>query len=232
MKKIFVLGLTVLLCLAWCLTAFAGGFVSSPSSKGAPELVEAKNESEDCEAVLQIKGYGERHSLPDAIREVFEYAYSVIKNTTDLTTLSAKLAQIAQEKGYDASYLAVSDFFDISSSDCDTHENHGHFELVLKADALKNFVCLLHYYNGEWRVVEDAKVVENGTHLEFTEDEFSPFAIVVYTGEAPVQAPSGLTVGQGILLAVGIIIGLGGLFSLAWFVIIPAMKQRKKKEEQ
>ncbi len=230
MKKFLVLALSVLLSLTWCLTAFAAGsFITSPSAKGAPELIKAENESEGCEAMLVIKSYAERNSLPDDVREMFEYAYNTIKNTEDLTTLSAKLAQIANEKGYAAGDLAVSDFFDISSTDCEHHDDHGHFDITLKADALKNFVCLLHYYNGEWRVIEDAEVVENGTHLEFTEDEFSPFAIVVYTGEAPVTPPSGLTVGQGILLAVGILASAGGLFALAWFVILPAIKKRKKE---
>ena len=191
-------------------------------------MIKGENESEDCDAMLQIKSYAERDSLPDDVREMFEYAYNMIKNTDDLTTLSSALADLAEEKGYVAADLAVSDFFDISSTDCAHHDDHGHFDITLKADALKNFVALLHYYNGEWRLVEDAEVVENGTHLEFTEDEFSPFAIVVYTGEAPVE-PSGLTVGQGILLAVGIIAGAGGLFALAWFVILPAIKKRKKE---
>lgn len=228
MKKLLVLTLTVLLSLTWCLTAFADAFVTSPSSKGAPELVKAENESEDCEAMLQIKSYAERNSLPDDVRAMFEYAYNTIKNTVDLTTLNAKLAQLASEKGYAAADLAVSDFFDISSTDCASHADHGHFDITLKADALKNFAALLHYYNGEWHFVEDAQVTGNGTHLEFSEDEFSPFAIVVYTGEPVVEPPSGLTVGQGILLAVGIIVGVGGLFSLAWFVILPAIKKRKQ----
>lgn len=229
MKRFLVLVLSVLLSLTLCMNAFAAGsFVVSPSTKGAPELIKGENESEDCDAMLQIKSYAERDSLPDDVREMFEYAYNMIKNTDDLTTLSAALARLAEEKGYASADLAVSDFFDISSTDCAHHDDHGHFDVTLKADALKNFVALLHYYNGEWRLVEDAEVVENGTHLEFTEDEFSPFAIVVYTGEAPVE-PSGLTVGQGILLAVGIIAGAGGLFALAWFVILPAIKKRKKE---
>ena len=59
----------------------------------------------------------------------------------------------------------------------------------MKSDALKNFVCLLHYYNGEWRIVEDAKVTQNGEHLEFTEKEFSPFAIIVSTEVEEADAP-------------------------------------------
>lgn len=228
MKKLLVLTLAALLILTWSVAAFAtGSFVTSPSTKGAPELVDAKNESEDCVATLLIKSYAERHSLPEDVRAMFEAAYNAIKNTADLTTLNQKLAQLASEKGYAAADLAVSDFFDISSTDCASHDNHGHFDITLKADALKNFVALLHYYNGEWRVVEDAKVTENGTHLEFTEDEFSPFAIVVYTGEPIVEEPTGLTVGQGILIGVGAVTVAGGLFALIWFVVIPAIKKKK-----
>ncbi len=183
MKKIVALVLTLVLVLGLCLTASAelGSFVESPSNNSAPQLVGAKNEDEDCVARLIITAYADRDDLSEKNHKKLEEAYGIIIKTEDLSKLNKKVADAAKKSGAKVSDLAVSDMFDISSVGCDAHEDHGHFDIVLKADTLKNFVCLLHYYNGEWRVVEDAKVTQNGQHLEFTEEDFSPFAIVVNT---------------------------------------------------
>lgn len=186
MKKIVALIMTLVLVLCLGVTASAemGGFVESPSNNKAPELVESKNESEDCEAKLLITAYADRDDLPQETIDKLEDAYEIIKSAKDLSELNKKVEDAAKKLGVKVEDLAVSDMFDISSFGCDAHEDHGHFDITLKPDSLKNFVCLLHYYNGAWRVVENAKITKNGTHLEFTEDEFSPFAIVVNTGAA------------------------------------------------
>lgn len=184
MKKIVAIILTVVLVLGLSLTAVAelGSFIESPSNNKAPELVSAKNEDANCLANVIITAYADREKLSKETQEKLEKAYQMIIGTDDLSELNAKVSEMAKKRGVKVSDLAVSDMFDISSVGCDTHEDHGHFDIALKSDTLKNFVCLLHYYNGEWHVVDDATVTQNGTHLEFTEDEFSPFAIVVNTG--------------------------------------------------
>ena len=53
---------------------------------------------------------------------------------------------------------------------------------------MENFVCLLHYHGNVWHVVDSAEVTQNGEHLEFDAEEFSPFAIVVST--EPVAEPA------------------------------------------
>lgn len=186
MKKIVAIILALVLVFSLSLTAAAelGGFIESPSNNKAPELVSATNEDEDCEAKLLITAYADRHELSEEVIKKLEEAYGIIVKTDDLTELNAKIADFAKKNGVKVSDLAVSDMFDISAVGCDDHEDHGHFDIALKSDTLKNFVCLIHYYEGKWRVVEDAKVTHDGTHLEFTEDEFSPFAIVVNTGAA------------------------------------------------
>lgn len=190
MRKIITVCLMVVMLSSLMLSVFAapGGFIQSISGNLAPELIKGENVSEDCTAELIITAYVNRDQLPEELRLQIEEAYRMIVENPDLSALNAKLAELAEELGVEVTDLAVSDLFDIHATDCDTHENHGHFDIVLKADTLKNFVCLLHYYNGEWRIVEDAKVT-NDTHLEFTEDEFSPFAIVVNTGESNPDAP-------------------------------------------
>ena len=189
MKKILVFVLTVIFALSASLSVSAepGKFISSPSNSQSPELIGYENSDEDCTGKLKITSYANRKTLPDEILEKFEEAYRIIASTRDLSTLNTTLTQIADDLGVDISDLAVSDMFDISVIGCDEHADHGHFDITLRADSLKNFVCLLHYYNGSWRIVDSAKVTNNGTHLDFTEKEFSPFAVVVNTGKGSVD---------------------------------------------
>lgn len=183
MKKVFAVCLMVVMVISMGLAIYAapGKFISSPSNNNAPQLIEAKNVSEDCEADLLITAYADREDLPADIKAKLEEAYNMIVNANDLSELNAQLKEIAENLGISVEDLAVSDLFDISMTECDSHEGHGHFDITLKAETLENFVCLLHYYNNEWHIVEGAEVTNNGEHLEFDEDEFSPFAIVVNT---------------------------------------------------
>ncbi|MBR3692613.1 MAG: LPXTG cell wall anchor domain-containing protein [Clostridia bacterium] len=183
MKKVLtaILVLVLVLSLSFSVLAAPANFISSPSTEEAPGLVSGTNVSEDCVAQLIITAYAERDELPAEIRALLEEAYKMITEAGDLSELNAKVKEIAEKMGLDMKDLAVSHLFDISTTDCDGHADHGHFDVTLSADTLHNFVCLLHYYNGEWRIVENAQVTNNGEHLEFDEDEFSPFAIVVST---------------------------------------------------
>ena len=232
MKKLVSICLAALMIFSLSSAVCMAEFVSSPSKLGAPELVKGENTSEECEAVLSITAYADRETLPDEVVEKFEYAYDVLRGQTDDLGFDALLEQVAAEREIEVSDLVASDFFDISSTNCEGHEDHGHFDITLKAEALNNFVCLLHYYNGAWRVVDNAKVTQGGTHLEFTEEEFSPFAIVVYTGEMPMDPPSvdNNKVVKGVLWGSGIAAVLAGLGALGYFVILPWWKKRKKDE--
>lgn len=225
MKKFVLICMALVLVASMSVSAFAanGGFVSSPSGKPAPELIKGENESEDCEAQIIITSYSDRNQLDEETRQQLEVAYTEIVGTDYLAALNEMIAQIAAEKGVDPATLAVSDLFDISATDCSTHAEHGHFDITLKADTLANFVCLLHFYNGEWHVVENAEVTNNGEHLEFDEDEFSPFAIVVGTpsvgGDADDDSNLGLII--GLCCAGAAVIGAG--------IIAAIMFSRKKR---
>ena len=192
MKKILALCLTIVLIASASISVFAstGSFVSSPSLNPAPEIVEAENEDDDCNGTLSITAYCNRLDLPEEARQDIEEAYTIIRGTRDLSTLNETIATIAKQRGVEVTDLAVSDLFDISANGCTgNHDDHGLFDITLKAETLKNYVCLLHYYNGEWIVVDNAIVTNNGEHLEFEEKEFSPFAIVVYIGDEIVDVP-------------------------------------------
>ena len=184
MKKLLALCVALVMILSMSSVAFAdGAFDGSPSAKPAPEI-EGKNESEDCEAMLIITAYTDRQDLSTKARMAIEDAYKEIEETEDISKINngeieAAVKALAASYGIKTSDLAVSELFDISSTHCGDHEGHGHFDITLKPEDLENFVCLLHFYNGEWRIVDNAKVTNNGTHIEFDEKEFSPFAIVV-----------------------------------------------------
>lgn len=229
MKKLIVICLTFILAVSMSVSVFAttGGFVSSPSGNPAPELVEGKNESEDCKSELIIMAYGKRDRLSADARQKIEEAYSIIIGTEDLTSLNKDIGTIAKDLGVSASSLAVSDLFDISSTHCDDHANHGHFDITLKSDTLKNFVCLLHYYNGEWSVVESAEVTHNGEHLEFDADEFSPFAIVV-SSEEVVTPPAPNNTKKIIAITASVV---AASLAVAGIVVFLVLKFRKKKDQ-
>ncbi|MBQ5601984.1 MAG: LPXTG cell wall anchor domain-containing protein, partial [Clostridia bacterium] len=92
----------------------------------------------------------------------------------------------AAKKKIEGKNLVVSDLFDIHTTGCDFHEGHFDFDIVLAADSLKRFVALLHMNkNGEWEVIDNARVTNNGEHLEFSVESLSPFAIVVDTSDGP-----------------------------------------------
>ncbi len=218
MKKIiiFCLTLAMLLSMSVSLLAENGGFIQSPSNNQSPELISGENAAEDCLAQILITAYADREKLTDEKRTKLEEAYKNIKENPDLSKLNEKLQAIANDNDVDVTNLAVSDMFDISSTYCGDHDGHGHFDIVLKAETLEHFVCLLHYYNDEWTIVEGAEVTHNGDHLEFDAKEFSPFAIVVNTGEPVNESPSNAAI-YAIIIAV-----------IALILLFFAVKSKKK----
>ena len=187
MKRVITICLILVMVMTLCvgIAAATGGFLVSPSGNAAPEIVDATNESEDCESIVYIVSYADRHLLSDEGRQKLEDAYASIRGTNDVTTLSTTFAYLAGKLNLDPGKLAVSDLFDLNYV-CGTHEDHGKFEIVLKSTTFENFVALVHYTGDAWELMEDAKVetVDGELHLTFTADEFSPFAVVVDTTEA------------------------------------------------
>ncbi len=191
MRKIIAVCLMAIMLASLTLSVFSapGGFIQSPSNNPAPEITEAINESEDCLGQLIITPYIDRDTLPEEDRIIIESIYKQVVENKDLSAIYEELANVAAKLDIDVKDLAVSDLFDIRLINCDIHDYHGHFNIKLKAETLQNFVCLLHYYNGEYHVVKDARVLEDGEHLAFSEKEFSPFLIVTNTGEEDPDAP-------------------------------------------
>ena len=191
MKKVMAICLTLVMVMSLGIAAFAapGSFISSPSMNKAPILIGYENESSDCTAKLILTAYADRKTLPENLCAMIEKAYDMIVGTDDLSTLNSGVADLAKDAGVKVTALSVSDLFDLRYVDCSNHDLHGSFLIVIESETLENFVCLLHYYNGEWSIVDSAKVTNNGKYLEFTAKEFSPFAIVVKTDAENVTPP-------------------------------------------
>lgn len=232
MKKILCICLTLIMVMGLSVSAFAapGAFVESPSNNQAPELIEGKNEDEDCDARIIVTAYADRETLPEDLREKIEYAYDHIVKTHDLGNLNEELDKLAETLGVDSKYLAVSDMFDVRMDSCDDHELHGDFNITLKPESLKNFVGLLHYFNNTWHLVDSAEVI--GTDkLHFVADHFSPFAIVVYnTPEDDGQGGAPGT-GDSSNIMPYVIIMIVSAAAVAVLLIVLLKKKSKKEAE-
>ena len=223
MKKIITLILAITMAFVSVVPAFAveDGFVSSPSSDDVV-LIEGENEDPDCWAELILTMYKNRDTLKEQAREEIEKAYEIISNCEDLTTLCEAFAKFVKMLGLTGKDLAVSDLFDLSYYNCGHHDEHGYFHIKVGAKALENFVGLLHYHNGQWEFVDNAKVLPDGKTLAFKIKDFSPFAIVVNTsGKVPntdipntdvqvenTQMPMQLLVGAAAVLATATVIAV------------------------
>ena len=187
MKKIITLILALTLAFMSVVPALAveDGFVSSPSRDDVV-LEEGENEDPDCTAKVILTMFKDRDKLAAHIREKLQEAYEIIMNCEDLTTLCKEFAAYVAKLGLTGKDLAVSVLFDLSYEGCLDHDGHGYFNIKVGAKNLENFVGLLHYNNGKWEFVDNAKVLPDGETLQFRIKDFSPFAIVVNTsGKVP-----------------------------------------------
>ena len=189
MKKAITVVVTLVFVFALCITSSAapGKLLESPSRNPAPTLIDVIL-PEDCTAKIIITSYADRKSMSDDKIAAIEGAYKAIKEASNITALNQQLKDYIKDKGIESKNLAVSDLFDISYYGCNVHDYHKQFTFTIKADTLKNFVGLLHFYNGEWDFIENAKLNDDGS-LTFTVEDFSPFAIVVDTGAS--DTPTG-----------------------------------------
>ena len=181
MKKLSVFLSVVLIAALLCVGAFAAPFVRSPGAAPGPELVEYESESPDCTADLIITPFSHRDELDTDLRSMIMTAYDEIRSVEDITSLNSALVALAQRKGIPSKNLAVSELFDVHYVHCDVHDAHGNFKIKVSSESSEKFVALLHYYNGTWELIDNARI-EDG-YLVFSIKDFSPFAIVVDNSE-------------------------------------------------
>ena len=235
MKKILLLVLAVVLGLSLSFTVFAdpGAFQNSPSTLQGPELIDANNDHHDCIARLIITSYADRHTLTDEKRVDLENVYQMLSTTDDISTVVPQLEDLAESLNVKTEDLVASELFDISLTECPYHEFHGSFDVLLKADSLRNFVCLLHYYNGEWVIVEDVEVVLD-TYLAFTESDFSPFVIVSIPGGIGNGGIGGIGYGccRCCCWLILIIVSVIAILTLINLILLISLCKKKKAEEE
>ena len=220
MKRIVAVLVMVAMLFSITSVAFAAGsFVESPSKKRAPIVIDFKTGS-GCTGRLVITGYADRATLPTPVREALETAYTQIKNSKDVSALCAALAGVASNKNIKTTSLAVSELFDISVEGCTEHENHHNFDITIAPESLVGFVGLMHFRNGAWELVTDAKVENNGEHLTFSVETLSPFAIVVNTEELVNPNPTGDTLTY-VLMAVAVLAAAG--------LVVVAISSKRKQ---
>ena len=216
MKKVLAICLIIVMMMSFGVTAYA----NSPASTPAPIIVTFTPSDPDCTAKVVVTLYGDRAELSETLHALFEKAYSSIINANSLTDLNSAFKDLVKGKGIDPSKLAVSNLFDLHVTDCDFHDGHTEFDIVMGAEALKNFVGLLHMNkDGEWELVTDAEVINNGEHIKFSVESFSPFAIIVDT-----TASSDVPTGDSMM---HIYLSLLAVASLTFaFVLVKSRKQK------
>ena len=214
MKKILMAIFMALMMLSVGVTAYAasGSFTSSPSANRAPTVVEFENASEDCTATIVIYAYADRDSLDAATKAKLESAYASVAAAKDLGALGYGVKALANSLDLTTDQLFVSDLFDISCENCEDHDKHQSFTITVSPSSVVNYAGLLHYENGEWKLLEST-VTKDGK-ITFSVDDFSPFAIVVHDGsmdDTPARDPD-----MGLKVLAAAIVG----FSLIGIAII------------
>lgn len=223
MKKLLTLILVLMMALSMSLAVCAGpgGFVSSPSGNGDPEIDE-EDPPAGCSAKVVVTPYGKRDTLPTDARELIEKAYWDVVDAPDIGELNAELKKIAEQNKITTDALAVSDLFDVRFVGCEDHREHGPIAVKLKAETLKNFVALM-YFDGEaWELIPATIEGDNFDILAFDFQKVGPYAIVVDT-TGNVQPPQSGDM-LAILLTVLIAVSAAGL-------IIIGIRNRKEEEE-
>lgn len=217
MKKIIAILLSLVFVVSMSLTVMAANnFVSSPSGRPAPIIISFDPADEDCTAQIIVTPYGDIEELSEELEALMRKAYDSVISAEDLAELNDEFAKYVKSLKIDGSNLAVSDLFDLHVEGCNFHDSHVDFEIVLEPETLKNFVGLLHMNkDGEWEFINNAEVLSNGSHLKFSVESLSPFAIVVDT--------SGGQTGDSGMIAVYAIIMVVSAAALA-VVLVKAKK--------
>ncbi len=228
MKKIITLVLAITLVFVSGIYAFAvpAGFTESPTNE-TPSLDSFENEDPNCTAEIVVTTYPNIEDLIEAKQQELRDAYNEIVNNHPV--FAKILAKLAELLNIDVNRLAVSEVFDVSYYESGSHDNHGAFTITIKAKNLDKFAGLLHRHNGNWVIVENAKV--NGDTLTFTVDDLSPFAIVVDTGATTVPDADipNTDVALNNQMPLQALLCAGAVASFAAIVAI-VVKQKKVKE--
>ena len=185
-RKIIAMFLAALLVVAMGAAAMAAGFTPSVESKPAPEVVSIKGSDGTTYAgIIRDENGNEVIGVPDGalivtpvsqkdstsyekVKERLKRAYETIQSATDLSTLCADLARIAQE--YSSSFsvkdLVVRDLFDVSvvgtyAQYLDTDGDTITVRFKVSADP-QALVGVLFTLDGEtWQTIPEDRIIRN-----------------------------------------------------------------------
>lgn len=146
-------------------------------------------EEDGCLTEIIVTPYSYKDTIEsDESRYLIDVAYGdIIKIPTVHDLDPIEIEEVADNLGVKLDDLVVRDLFDITLYNRGQVVNHKedlhskYIELTLATQTLENFVCLLHYKDSKWNIVESARVIIDENHLYLSIDELSPFAIVVST---------------------------------------------------
>lgn len=148
------------------------------------------HDGKHCWAKLVLTPWPKRETLSVGKLADIERAFKSIEEAENIGALNEGIEEFAIKANTTVEDLLVRDIFDLSiySSDGfpDEHklEYDKLFNIKLKTEQLKDFVCLLHYTNNSWKIVAGAKVTgEKLDTLTFHASDLSPFAIVIKRGD-------------------------------------------------
>ncbi len=188
MKKVLLICISIVMVFALSLTAFAApeNFVESPTGNG-PAIDGFVPDDPDFSGSLVIIPFKDRESLSTEDQGAMEDAYDSITKADDLSDICSGLKNKADAMGIPTTDLAVKDLFNIDATAGGVTVNGGKFTITLDASSIKGFVGIMQYLNGEWIILDDAKI-ENGK-LVFTTEELTTYAIVVDATKGAATSP-------------------------------------------
>ena len=220
MKKLFsiVLMVAMVLTMAVTVNAAPGVFLSSPSNNRTPIIVDFECSDPNWKGEIYITSYGDRNVLELIEREKFENAYDSIRNSSSISDLIPGISDIASNLNVSADNLGISDLFHIGVSDI----TDGVFKIKLDADTLKNFVGLVYFEDGEWKIVDDAYIDEDG-YLVFTTKLPGTYAVVVDVDNSIIDIPITSDVFSWALVAIMVASSVG--------IVVLVVNYRKKRVE-
>ena len=197
MKKLLTILLaSIILVQASFVSIFGDDFVPSIGIKPNIEIVPDKEETRiedntkeetNDKYELIVTPYMYKDSIDfEESKKIIEKAYGKILDCNKITDLCPDIEPIAISMGVGPDSLVVRDLFDItayepgSTKPYERNANDEPYEFTLKVDSLKNFVCLIVYYDNAWHIVDDVEKIDNNT-LKVITSELSPFALITAT---------------------------------------------------
>lgn len=183
--------------LAFSVNAAPGVFLESPSFNRTPTIVDFECSDPNWKGEIYITSYGDRNVLDLIEREKIEKAYDSIRNSSSVSTLIPGISDVAANLNVSPDNLGISDLFHIGVSDI----TDGIFKIKLDSDTIMNFVGLVYFEDGEWKIVEDAYIDDDG-YLVFSTKLPGTYAVVVDVDNSIIDVPGTGNVFSWVLVAV------------------------------